>query len=99
MLWKFFIVSVLMIGTAMAFPSESEVVKLKNKISFFVLAMDGVNGIGVSTCKMKKGNEPCLIITTENDKTSASLRTLFPSSKRVNGIMVNVDKIGIIRQQ
>lgn len=99
MFWKFIMVSVLMSGIAMASPSESEVKKLQNHISFFVMSMDGVNGIGVSTCKIKKGTEPCLTIFTENDKTTESLRTLFPSSKRVNGIIVTVNKIGITRLQ
>ena len=96
---KFLIIYLIIMSATFASPKESEALLLKDKISSFVMSMEGVNGIGVGTCKAQGLDEPCLSIMTTNEQTAKVLRTLIPPTKRVDGILVEVDNVGVLRLQ
>lgn len=87
-------------------PSKDQVKEAKEKISLFLLSMQGVNGHGISLCDPVTGNlftdvsedtpvQYCIDISTDTVEAEEALLTLFPpAAKTLDGILIHTRYTG-----
>ncbi len=90
-----------------ALDTPDKAIKLQEKLTPIVFAIDGVNGIGITSCHPKTGARDfatqeyvhCININTETDEAFNKVIKRYPPGKKVEDVFIAVEKIGKISIQ